>query len=64
MNEKHGMYVTALTRYEALTGGSVDEVEWVPSEYPELSNDLPIIRQTVKDAVKNPLWITEQSEIR
>lgn len=64
MDEKHGMYVTALTWYAALTGGSVDEVEWVPSKYPELKNDLPIIRQAVKDAVKNPLLITEQSEIR
>ena len=60
-NEKHGMYITALTWYAALTGGDVEAVTWLPLRYPELADDLPVIRQSVKDAIKQPLAITQQT---
>ena len=38
-----------------------DAITWVPSKYPELSDDLPVIRQSVKDAIKTPLSYTQQA---
>ena len=64
LSYSHGRYTAAMTWFAALTGGDPDAITWVPTKYPELKNDLPIIRQAVKDAVKNPLLITEESEIR
>lgn len=61
-NEKHGMYITALTWYAALTGGDVEAVTWLPSKYPELADDLPVIRQSVKDAMKQPFAVTQQAK--
>ena len=62
VNEKHGMYITALTWYAALAGGDLDAITWVPTKYPELANDLPVIRQSVKDAMKEPFVITQQAK--
>ena len=61
VNEKHGMYITALTWYAALAGGDLEAVTWLPSKYPELADDLSVIRQSVKDAIKQPLAITQQT---
>ena len=62
VNEKHGMYITALTWYAALAGGDLEAVTWLPSKYPELADDLSVIRQSVKDAMKQPLAITQQAK--
>jgi hypothetical protein len=62
VNEKHGMYITALTWYATLAGGELEDVTWLPSKYPELADDLPVIRQSVKDAIKQPLAITQQAK--
>lgn len=56
----YGRYIGAMTWYAALTGGDVDLIDWCPEEYPEISGDLDVIRQSVKDAIKKPLEVTEQ----
>lgn len=62
VNDKHGMYITALTWYAALAGGDLEAVTWLPSRYPDLADDLPVIRQSVKDAMKEPFVITQQAK--
>ena len=57
----HGRYLAALTWFAALTGGDVDSITWLPSDYPELADDLPVIRQSVKDAMKQPFAVTQQT---
>ena len=49
-----------MTWYAALADGDVDLIDWCPEEYPEISGDLDVIRQSVKDAIKKPLEVTEQ----
>ncbi len=61
LSYSHGRYTAALTWFAALTGGDVEAINWYPSKYPELANDLPTIRQSVKDAIKTPLAITQQA---
>lgn len=61
MTHSHGRYITALTWFAALTGGDVDIVDWYPPNYPEVAEDIAIIRQSVKDAIKTPLAITQQT---
>ena len=62
LSYSHGRYLAALTWFAALTGGNVDDVTWLPSDYPELADDLPVIRQSVKDAIKTPFAITQQQK--
>lgn len=62
MSYNYGRYIVGLTWFAALTGGDVDSITWLPSEYPELVNDLPVIRQSVKDAINTPLAITQQAK--
>lgn len=54
----YGRYTAALTWYAALTGGSVDQITWVPEQYSYLQKDLPAIREVVKNAVKTPYAVT------
>ena len=61
MSYSYGRYLVGLTWFAALTGGDVDSITWVPSDYPELADDLPVIRQSVKDAIKTPFAITQQA---
>ena len=62
LSHSHGRYTAAMTWFAALTGGDVEAITWVPTKYPELANDLPVIRQSVKDAIKTPLAITQQAK--
>ncbi|MBQ3549399.1 MAG: DUF4886 domain-containing protein [Clostridia bacterium] len=62
MSYSYGRYIIGLTWFAALTGGNVDDVTWLPSDYPEMADDLPVIRQSVKDAIKTPLAITQQAK--
>ena len=61
LSYSHGRYTAAMTWFAALTGGDPDVITWVPTKYTELANDLPVIRQSVKDAIKTPLAITQQA---
>jgi hypothetical protein len=47
---------------KCIAGGDLEAVTWLPSKYPELADDLPVIRQSVKDAMKEPFVITQQAK--
>ena len=34
----------------------------ISEKYPELADDLPVIRQSVKDAIKQPFAVTQQAK--
>ena len=58
MSYTHGRYLTALTWYAYLTGGSVDLVDWVPQNYPALAYDLNAMREAVDNAIAIPTNVT------
>jgi hypothetical protein len=53
-----GRYTAGLTWYATLTGGSVDDVDWVPAGYPKTQEYLPVIRESVKNAMEDKFDIT------
>lgn len=57
-----GCYAAGLTWYAVLAGGNVDMVDWVPKAFPEIKEDLAVIRQSIKDALEEPLMVTEQTK--
>ena len=54
-----GRYTAGLTWYAVLTGGDVDAPNWVPGDYPEVVEYLPVIRESVKNALANKFEVTE-----
>lgn len=64
MSYNYGRYLVALTWFATLTGGDVNAVTWIPNEYPEVAPDIDVIRQSVKDAIKTPFAITQQTKER
>ncbi len=62
LSYSYGRFTASFAWYAALTGGSVEQVDWYPQKYPEIGDDLAIIRQSVKDAIANPLSITQQAK--
>ena len=62
LSYSYGRYIAALTWFAALADGDVDIIDWCPDEYSEISGDLAVIRQSVKDAIDKPLEITRQVE--
>lgn len=53
-----GRYAAALTWAKLLTGESIDDVDYVPKEYPNVANHLAVIKEAVNNAVAKPLEIT------
>ena len=53
-----GRYTAALTWAKLLTGESIDNVTYIPKEYPNVANHLPAIKEAVNNAVANPLQVT------
>ena len=60
MSHDHGRYSTALIWYVTLTGGSLEDVTWMPDKnrYPYIKDDLGIIHEAINNAIENPLEIT------
>lgn len=57
-----GRYTAALTWFAALTGLSVEDIDWMPKSYAGiLTGELGAIREAVNAAVKTPLSVTESS---
>lgn len=55
-----GRYAAALCWYAFITGGSVDEISWIPERHLEvLPQHLPAIRQAVKLALEKPFEISK-----
>ena len=59
MSEKHGRYLTALMWYAYITGNSVEDIDWIPTAYATLKDDLPAIREAVKNALTTPYAVTQ-----
>ena len=56
-----GRYTAAMTWFAAITGRSLETIEWVPDGYRTLYADLPMIRQAVTNAIKTPYAVTASS---
>ena len=54
-----GRYAVALTWYVSLTGGKPEDITWYPDRFPYIKEDITIIRESVENAVKAPLSITQ-----
>ncbi len=61
LNLGEARYTAALTWFSYLTGGDIDGVDWVPKNYPGLSDHLGALREAVKNAVKSPYKVTEST---
>ncbi len=61
LNWDRGRYTAALTWYCYITGNSPDNIQWVPSSYPLLIEDLPAIKEAVSAALNEPFAITEST---
>lgn len=57
-----GRYTGALTWYAYLTGGSIDDIDWVPSAHSDLEGHMSAIKEAVSNAINKPLMYT-QSEL-
>ena len=53
-----GRYTAALTWYKVLMGGDLTNLTVTPTPYPDVARHLPVIKQAVENAVKNPFNIT------
>lgn len=56
-----GRYIAGLTWYAALTGGDVDKVSYNPAPAAITSDMLAVARESVKNAIKTPIAVTESA---
>lgn len=56
-----GRYIGGLTWYAALTGGDVDKISYNPSPAAITADMLAVARESVKNAIKTPLAVTDSS---
>ncbi len=56
-----GRYTAGLTLLVKLTGASIDELTWVPENYPLVERDLPAIKEAVKNAIATPFAVTQST---
>ena len=56
-----GRYTAALTWYAALTGNSIDDITYIPADYPEVEENLPAIKDAVNKAIAKPFEVTESA---
>ena len=57
----YGRYAINLTWLKALTGNSLDNVDWVPEDYPYLADSRDLIYEAVNNAIENPYVITNST---
>ncbi len=58
LNYGFGRYAAALAWYATITGGDVDVVDWIPTNYPEVKDYLPAIKEAVKGAMSSSYDVT------
>lgn len=58
-----GRYTVGLTWLVKLTGASLDDLTWVPTDYPLIKNDLDAIKEAVMNAIEIPLAVTQSQYI-
>lgn len=54
-----GRYTGALTWYAYLTGGSIDDIDWVPPAHSDLEGHMDAIKEAVSNAISKPLMFTQ-----
>ncbi|MBE6806332.1 MAG: DUF4886 domain-containing protein, partial [Ruminococcaceae bacterium] len=74
MSEGYGRYTTAMTWFAAITGCSINDIDWVTNNYTaefkldgvvidsstrDKVTDLKVVKEAVKNAIKNPYSVTE-----
>ncbi|MBQ3562220.1 MAG: DUF4886 domain-containing protein, partial [Clostridia bacterium] len=75
MSEGYGRYTTAMTWFAAITGCSVNDIDWVTDKYTnefkshdevlesnstrDKVTDLKVVKEAVKNAIKNPYSVTQ-----
>lgn len=62
LNYGFGRYMAGLAWFAVITGGSIDNVTFIPEEYPDIAEKLPAIKESVRNALKSPFEITESTE--
>jgi hypothetical protein len=55
----YGRYCAAMTWYKAITGKSIDSVDWVPEDYSYVSEKLDTVKAAVNNAVQKPFEVTD-----
>jgi hypothetical protein len=55
----HGRYAVGLTWFKAITGADLSDFDWVPAD--NLTDDLPMIKEAVNNAIAYPLAETEST---
>lgn len=64
MSYSHGRYTAALTWFAYLTGGSIESIDWVPTEHATaLAEDLAVVKEAVTKALAAPLAVTECNKV-
>ena len=53
-----GRYAAALTWYGFITGQPVEDIDWVPKNYPNVANYLDAIKESVGNALSSPYEVT------
>ena len=56
-----GRYAAALTWYSVITGNSIDDITFVPSDYPEIAENMLAIKDAVNKALANPYEVTQSA---
>jgi hypothetical protein len=56
-----GRHAVAMTWYAAITGKTVDHIDYINSKYPVTENDLLAIKDAVNKAIANPYEVTQSA---
>ena len=56
-----GRHAVAMTWYAAITGKSIDHIDYINSKYPVTENDLLAIKDAVNKAIANPYEVTQSA---
>ena len=59
MNYDFGRYQLGLVWCSVLTGGDIDAVDYIPSQYPDVKELLPLLKESAKSAIAEPFKITD-----
>lgn len=58
LSHDYGRYTAALTWFHYITGISLNNVDWVPSKYSSITNDLTAVKESVTNSVQTPYAVT------
>ncbi|MBE6806330.1 MAG: DUF4886 domain-containing protein [Ruminococcaceae bacterium] len=59
LSKDYGRYTAAMTWFATITGCAIDDIDWVPEAEKEKITDLPLVREAVTNAIKEPYKVTD-----